>query len=243
MVRLSTQAMEKQDGNLSLVKVPQLERLPWLCHGFGDARWDEHELHQLAARLGIRPVLLNQVHSDCVHFIEEAPKRRLRGDAAVTRLGGLLLVIRTADCLPVLLVEERRRITAAVHCGWKGTSRRFLEKVIQGMRVRYGASPEAILAALGPCIGEDCYEVGTDVRGAFAAAGLPSSLFRPSSGRSGKSLLDLRAANRFQLLGQGVKPDNIFSISVCTHCDPRYPSYRRDKDACGRMLSIIGLSA
>jgi len=130
-----------------------------------------------------------------------------------------------------------------VHCGWKGTSRRVLEKVVLGMQERYGADPGAIMVALGPCIGEDCYEVGEDVRRAFAAPELPDSAFRPVTGRKDKFLFDLRSANRLQLLELGVKAGNIFSADICTHCDARYPSYRRDRDKCGRMLSFIGLTA
>lgn len=221
--------------------IPQLQRVPHLCHGFGDASWGEKDLRRLAARMGFKAIFLNQVHSDVVHFIDEAPKQRLRGDAAVTRLPGLLLVIKTADCLPVVLVEEKKRLIAAVHCGWKGTSQRVLEKVVLGMKERYGARAEAVLAAFGPCILEDCYEVGSDVRRAFGDSGFPDSLFRPVSGSS-KYLFDLRSANRLQLLRLGVKAKKIFSTDICTHCDPHYPSFRRDGDECGRMVAFIGLA-
>jgi YfiH family protein len=141
-----------------------------------------------------------------------------------------------------LLVEPKKRVIAAVHCGWKGTAKRILEKVVGGMEERYGADPAAILAAFGPCIGPSCYEVGDDVRAAFQKSGFPESLFLPKAGRAGQYLLDLRSANRLQLLKLGVPAGHIFSIDICTHCDPRYPSYRRDKDVCGRMLSFIGLA-
>ena len=225
-----------------ILTVPRLERIPFLRHGFGDFSWGEKKLRQLADSQGLKPLFLNQVHSAVVHFIDEVPQRRLRGDAAVPRLPGLLLVIKTADCLPVVLVEEKKRVIAAVHCGWKGSSQGVLEKVVLGMKERYGADPEAILAAFGPCIGGSCYEVGEDVHRAFVESNFPASLFRPISGRGGKYLFDLSCANRLQLLRLGVKTENISSIDICTHCDPMYPSYRRDKDACGRMLTFIGLS-
>jgi YfiH family protein len=224
------------------IQLSRLERLPFLRHGFGDSSWRVRDLQRLAEKLGFRPVLLKQVHSDVVLFLDEPPQRTLRGDAAVTRLPGLLLAVRTADCLPVLLVEEKKRVIGAVHCGWKGTSRRILEKAVLGMRERYGADPGAIMAAFGPCIGPDCYEVGEDVRGAFGAAGFPDSVFRTIKGRPGRFRLDLRSANRFQLLKLGLKPRNILSLDRCTHCQPDYPSYRRDKDKCGRMISFIGLT-
>jgi len=235
--------MKDQAGEPSVITIPRLERIPFVRHGFGDLTWREKDLRRLADSLGFKPVFLNQVHSDVVQFIGQVPRRRLRGDAAVTRLTGLLLAIKTADCLPVILVEEERRVIAAVHCGWKGTSQRVLEKVVLGMEERHGARPAAILAAFGPCIGKSCYEVGRDVLRAFSDSGFPESLFGPAAGRSGKYVFDLRSANRVQLLKLGVRPENIFSIDICTHCDRKYPSYRRDRDECGRMLTFIGLAA
>jgi YfiH family protein len=235
--------MKNQAGDSAVREVPQLERIPFLRHGFGDLAWGEKDLRKLADRLDFKPLFLKQVHSDVVHFIDEVPERRLRGDAAVTRLPGLLLVIKTADCLPVVLVEEKKRVIAAVHCGWKGTSQRVLEKVVLGMKECYGANPAAILAAFGPCIGGACYEVGEDVHRAFAESGFPASLFRPVTGRRGKYLFDLLSANRLQLLKLSVKAQNILSLDICTHCDPKYPSYRRDTDATGRMFSFIGLTS
>jgi purine-nucleoside/S-methyl-5'-thioadenosine phosphorylase / adenosine deaminase len=235
--------MNNRAADASVITIPRLDRIPFIRHGFGDLSWGEKDLRRLANRLGFKPLLLNQVHSDVVQFIDRAPEHKPRGDAAVTRLPGLLLAVKTADCLPVILVEEKRRVVAAVHCGWKGTSQRLLEKAVLGMKERYHARPAAIVAAFGPCIGGSCYEVEEDVRRAYSDSGFPASLFRPAAGKAGHFLFDLRAANRLQLLKQGVKAENILALDFCTHCDPRYPSYRRDRDACGRMLSFIGLTA
>jgi YfiH family protein len=182
------------------------------------------------------------MHSSIVHFVRRVPGASLRGDAAVTNLPRVFLIIKTADCLPVLLVDEKKRVIAAVHCGWKGTLGRLLEKVVQGMKDRYATDPSSILASFGPGISGLCYEVGSDVKQGFAEAGFPAFLFRPVSGRRGKYLFDLAGTNRLQLLRQGVKDKNIFTADICTHCDARYPSYRRDKDSTGRMLSFIGMA-
>src|SRR5512137_2325214 len=95
----------------------------------------------------------------------------------MTNVPGLLLVIRTADCLPVLLVDEENRAVAAVHCGWRGTERRILEKTVKAMEGAYGSKPADMRAALGPCIGPACYEVGPEVRQAYLKAGFPASVF------------------------------------------------------------------
>jgi YfiH family protein len=225
-----------------VIAIPRFERIPFLRHGFGNRNWREMDLKRSGEGKAFRLLFLKQVHSDIVHFIDEIPRRRLRGDALVTGLPGILLVIKTADCLPVLLVEEKARVIAAVHCGWKGTRLKVLEKAVRGMVERYAIDPGSLLAAFGPCIGGGCYEVGGDVRDLYARGGFPVSLFGPSTQRPGKYLFDLPAAARLQLLNIGLQEENIFSVGICTHCDPAYPSYRRDKDDCGRMLSFIGLT-
>lgn len=234
--------MKNQACPPSVITIPRFERIPFLKHGFGNGSGKEQDFKKSGEWDGFHPLLLKQVHSDIIHFIDEPPRRRLCGDALVTRLPGLLLVIKTADCLPVLLVAEKWRVIAAVHCGWKGTRLKVLGKAVRGMRERYSVDPGSLLAAFGPCIGAGCYEVGEDVRSLYAEAGFSASLFSPASGRRGKYLFDLRTAARQQLCGLGVQEKNIFAVDTCTHCDPAYPSYRRDRKDCGRMLSFIGLT-
>jgi YfiH family protein len=224
-----------------MLTIPRFDQVPSLVHGFGDGALTTAGLKDLARRGSFHMIVLRQVHSDIVRFLETAPEESLRGDALVTNRAGLLLVIKTADCLPVLLVDGDRRVIAAAHCGRRGTLHGVLEKTVTGMRERFGCDPRTVLAGLGPCIGPDCYEVGDDVRGQFARAGFPARLFRPVPARSGKYLFDLAAANRLQLLRSGVDEKNVFSAGVCSHCDPRYPSFRRDRRRAGRMLSFIGL--
>jgi hypothetical protein len=226
-----------------LITIPRFERIPFLFHGFGNAYWKEEDFARREEWKGFKLLFLEQVHSDVVHFIQKVPEKNLRGDAVVTGLPHLFLVIKTADCLPIFLVDEAKHVIAAVHCGWKGTRQKLLEKVVLGMRDRYDSDPRALLAAFGPCIGSRCYEVGEDVHRSFAAEESIDFLFCPAPGRRGKYLLDLRKANRIQLLGLGVREKNIFVVDICTHCDKNYLSFRRDKNKTGRMLSFIGMSS
>lgn len=225
-----------------LITIPELDRIPFLYHGFGNASWKEGDFKRREEWKGFKLLFLKQIHSNVIQTIDKVPEKDLKGDAMVTRIPRLFLVIKTADCLPILLVDEVKRVIAAVHCGWKGTLQRVLEKVVLRMKDHYGSVPSGLLAAFGPCIGGGCYEVGQDVRNRFAAEGSPDSIFFSASGPPGKHLLDLREANRIQLLGLGVKGKNIFVVDVCTHCDKNYLSYRRDKNKAGRMLSFIGMS-
>jgi YfiH family protein len=198
----------------------------------------------------MRPVILRQLHSDIIHKIDEVPPKKLEGDALLTNVPGLVLVIRTADCLPVLLVDPENRAVGAVHCGWRGTQKRILEKAVKAMGEAYGSKPADLLAALGPCIGAACYEVGPEVRKAFLEAGFPERLFVERGklpaiqvpNYQGKYLLDLREANLWLLREAGVPKSRVFNSGpVCTHCEPRLLSYRRHPADPRRMYNFIGL--
>jgi YfiH family protein len=223
------------------VTAPRLESFPWLVHGFGTKRLGEENLSRMGGPRDFRPVIMRQLHSDIVHRVDAPPPGRLRGDALITDKPGLLLVVRTADCLPVLLVDGAQRAVAAVHCGWRGTRAGVLERAVRAMENAYGTKPGNLLAAFGPCIGPACYEIGTEVREAFASAGFADDIMVPAPGRPGKYLLDLRTANLRLLEGLGVKKADIWSTAACTHCDPNLLSYRRNKGEPRRMYNFIGI--
>ena len=242
--------MAVTENKCPYLTVPRLVSVPGLVHGFGDARWSERDFLAFAAERGMTPVIMRQLHSDVLYKLEAAPEKKLEGDALMTKVPGLLLVIRTADCLPVLLIDPENKAVAAVHCGWRGTEKRILEKAVKAMSEAYGSKPGEMLAALGPCIGAACYEVGPEVRKAFLEAGFPPSVFVERGhlpairipNYQGKYLLDLRAANVW-LLGQlGFKKAHILNTGpVCTHCEPRLLSYRRHPADPRRMYNFIGL--
>jgi YfiH family protein len=214
-----------------------------LTHAFGrrvrPARAETREETRARVALEIeahgRLLLLRQVHGAQVRV---APwEGRPEGDAAVAWAPGLILGIETADCLPVLLVDPRRRAVAAVHAGWRGTvaavSRVAVHALLAG-----GSRAEDLFAALGPGIGPCCYEVGPEVRAAFGPAG--AAFFRP--GPHGRDHLDVRSANRRQLVEAGLDPARIGGLDQCTSCRPDlYHSYRRDGPGSGRMISYVGL--
>jgi hypothetical protein len=222
--------------------IPRFSSIPFLRHGFGTAGLKTKDLRNGKEWQGFRLVFPKQIHSDTIQFLDRAPDSRPVGDALMTRLPHLLLMIRTADCLPVIMVDPSRRAIAAVHCGWRGTAKRLLEHVVQGFEERYQCRAADLLVAFGPCIGRDCYEVGEDVREIFVREGYPSSVFQSKDGAGPKFLLDLRAANRWLLQGRGVPGANIFEVTTCTHCHKDYYSYRRDKQTKERLLSFIGWS-
>ncbi len=207
-------------------------------------------------------VTLKQFHSDVVHVFETPPADPCRGDASATSRPGLLLGVQTADCIPILLVDPRKRAIAAVHAGWRGTLQRIVIKAIGKMQMEFATKSADLLAALGPAIGGCCYEVGTEVSSAYLAQ-FPNAAEWFNEPRTGDEpnplqwlsmmppghqpppkgvLLDLRKANRAQLLAAGLQAKNIFVSDLCTACRPDLLfSYRKEGPQSGRLLSVIGI--
>ena len=152
----------------------------------------------------------------------------------VTDQVGKSIGIRTADCVPVLLLDSRARAVAAVHAGWRGTAAGVVSRAVEALQARYGTRPPDVLAAIGPCIRPCCYQVGPEVAARFASF--------PGTTRivDGKSYLDLAAANRLQLESSGLSADRIFDSGLCTSClAADFFSFRRDPQNPGRLLSAI----
>lgn len=221
---------------------PRLEQISFLIHGFGTRKWENNDYRNRPEWKDFKLVFLDQIHSNIIQVIDKIPEEKLRGDAMITDLPFLLLIIKTADCLPALVVDEPQKLIAAVHCGWRGTSKRVVQKVIQRMKDDYGCNPASLLVALGPCIGHECYEVGEDVYQSFKQEGLSTEFFRNHPLRPRKYLFDLKGANLSQMVSAGIEEKNVFFTDICTHCHESLPSFRRDKDRAGRTPSFIGMS-
>jgi YfiH family protein len=231
-------------GQLKVASVPALASEPGLMHGFeqriGPDGWesrDEGRRRVAEALAGSgRLLVLRQVHGA---VLREAPwEGRPEGDAALARSPGWLLGIETADCLPVLLVDPRRRMAAAAHAGWRGTAAGVTRRAAQSL-LDAGSRVGDLVAALGPAIGPCCYEVGGELRAAFGPGG--DAFFR--TGARGRPHLDLRAANESQLREAGLRADRVHHVADCTRCRADlYHSYRRDGQGAGRMLSFVGWS-
>lgn len=188
----------------------------WVEHGFG-TRDDILSQDEMAS--------VKQIHSATVLSAMGVGSAG-EGDGLITTADGLAVSVRTADCLPVLLADGRHRVVAAVHAGWRGTAARIVPKAIDLMRAEFDSDPADIYAAIGPGIGECCYQVGEEVARLF--------------GQQGAGRIDLGGANREQLIGSGVPEGHIHCLDLCTFCEAaRFHSYRRDKDAAGRMISFI----
>jgi YfiH family protein len=217
----------------------------------------------------MRPVTARQIHSDLACDVSahtpaggEPPK----ADALFTRARGVLLVVQTADCVPILLADTKQLAIAAIHSGWRGTVQRIAQKTLGRMQMEFGTRPTDVIAAVGPAIGQCCYEVGSDVAmefhakfanarewfdGSFDALAsgendpnwLPWLTMKPPGHAppSPTIQLDLIAANRAILAEAGVPTENISVSGLCTASrTDLFFSYRREHTT-GRMMAAIAI--
>ena len=239
--------------------------------------------------LGVRTLALaslRQVHSTVVHYAWREGPGSLRytpsgctpahvaagappsGDALVTDEPGIFLSVRTADCVPLLLVDPARHAIAAVHAGWRGSLQRIAEKTVGEMRRAFHTQPEELLAAIGPSIRACCYEVGQEVVEAFQgrftrcegyfresplgvasrAPALKQSPLSPSTKPPGHAPegvagahLDLVAVTRDQLRNAGLRSANIEVADFCTACRTDLFFSHRKEGKTGRMMAVIGM--
>jgi hypothetical protein len=213
-------------------------------------------------------VTLRQIHSSVlvVGGVGDAGRQTpWKGDGLMTDEPGLLLGIQTADCIPVLVADRKRRVVAGFHAGWRGTVKRIVESGVGRMRLEFGSRPEDLTAAIGPGIGACCYAVGDEVVSSFESQfAYADDLFHevydtdpvrtkypmlfltqraPGHSNIGPSLhVDLVEANRRQLLAAGLKAASIHLTGGCTSCHRElFFSHRASQGHAGRMMSVIGI--
>jgi YfiH family protein len=204
------------------------------CDGFQQFIWQEHGFGTRNASFSAN-VTLRQVHGDGVVNAHNLADREQEGDALITDDIGRSIGVRTADCVPILLLDSQVRAMAAIHAGWRGTAAEIVKKALAKMSSTFGTNPKDVYAAMGPCIRACCYEVGKEVADRLAAA-------FPEWGEEDKArrCVDLPEANRRHLVSAGVLPDRIFDSGLCTTCQPeQFYSYRREPENPGRMVSAI----
>lgn len=187
---------------------------------------------------------MHQVHGGAVAHVQcdEEFRDAMQADAIVGDDPQRILAVRVADCAPVLLATADGRTVAAVHAGWRGVVCGVVPSAVRALSERGSAAPEGLLAAIGPCIGFESFEVAPEVLNEF------QRLFgtaAPTRRRSdGKGNVDLRAAVRTQLLCAGIAPDRIDTTDRCTYRDrDDFFSHRRERGITGRMAALIAPAA
>lgn len=190
-----------------------------------------------------------QVHGDRVVVLDEEMLQAAlpEADAVITTLTGQWIGVRTADCVPVLLVDPVRRVVAAVHAGWRGTVAHIAGQTVQRMVNELGCRACDIRAAIGPSIGPEAFEVGEEVAEAFVRADRSDCVMRQLWGPNGwqpltRPHIDLWQSNVMDLLDEGVELENIDCTPWCTHTqNDRLYSARREGIGTGRIVSAIRL--
>lgn len=163
-------------------------------------------------------------------------------DALLTNQAGVVLTIRTADCLPMLVHDPVRHVVAALHVGWRGAVAGIVPKTLSLLRQRFGSTPESLQIGIGPSVGPCCYEVDEPVLSRLRAGFRDWRSVVEETGPN-KAMLDLHALVRRQAQAAGVDGDRIQSVRVCTACHPDlFYSYRREGTVKGTMISGIVLT-
>jgi hypothetical protein len=197
----------------------------WQKHGFGTRLANPHA-----------DITLRQIHSNGVVNANGVNSGEAEGDALITDSIGKGIGVRTADCVPILMLDCRNRVLAAIHAGWRGTAEGIAQCAVERMQADFQTDPRDLYAAIGPCIRQCCYEVGEEVASWFEAIFPEWS----AASEAGKRKLDLPEANRRQMQGAGVDPERIFDCCLCTACEAaQFFSHRREPTNPGRMVAAI----
>lgn len=207
---------------------------------------DASEWAEVAAFMQVpvdRLRLVRQVHRAGVAVVRAGADGRWLcpdADVIVSDDPGAAIGVRVADCAPILLADRRCGVVGAAHAGWRGTVQRAAMAAVESMSREFGSAPADLVAAIGPCLGACCGEVGEEVVRAFEDAGHTDVARWFTTGPTPKPYLDLARANVDQLVGAGVPTTNIHVAGLCTktHADLLH-SYRAEAAAAGRMVGII----
>jgi polyphenol oxidase len=203
--------------------------------------------HRLAMAFAIpmdQFLTLNQVHGDDIFVIKPfgdyySSSEAMNYDAIVTSRTNLAICIKTADCVPVSIVDRVKKIIAVVHAGWRGTALEIAAKVVRLFIEKYGSSPWDILTAIGPSIGQCCFEVDNAAANAFFKQKNNEAFLFPGA-KPGKWMLDLAEANRRQILNCGIPEANIDVFDLCTSCrQDLFFSHRGSGGITGRQINFM----
>ena len=203
---------------------------------------------RIGAAIGVRPedmTYTHQTHTTNVAVVraEDRGRRFLETDGLVTNVPGICLVTFYADCVPLFLVDPVKKAIGLSHSGWRGTVGKMGKVTVQAMMREYGSRPEDIVAAIGPSICQDCYEVSEDVidrfRDSFNEAVWPKLFYRKENG---KYQLDLWRANEEVFLEAGIRRENLAVTNLCTHCNQEVLfSHRATGEKRGNLSAFLAL--
>lgn len=181
-----------------------------------------------------------QIHSDIVNKVtKDNIGKIIDGDAIITNEKNVPLLILTADCVPVVLVDTKNKAVGLAHAGWRGTYSKICKKTLEAMKDNYNTNPKDVIAIIGPSIGSCCYEVSYDLVDKF------NKLFTNTDEKiytikNNKYYLDLWKINTYTLEEFGVSKSNIINMNICTSCNcDKFFSYRKHNQTPKRIGTFI----
>jgi hypothetical protein len=215
--------------------IPGFDSLPVVC-GISDRHIGHDDFLKSLGVIKARLARMQQVHAAKVVKVgarTDLSREIAEADAAITDVRGIALSVRTADCLPVLFYDPENEAIGAAHAGWRGTRERICPGVVGMMVSAFGTDPSKLVVGFGPALRQCCYEVNSEFLVHF-----PGSVVKMAH----KHYFDMVGENAGQLISAGVSSKNIYDCGICTSCmNGDFFSYRREKDAAGRMLTVIML--
>ena len=208
----------------------------------------EENKRRLAGAIGVRVedmTFTHQTHTVNVAVVREEDRGRrfMETDGMVTDVPGICLVTFYADCVPLYLVDPVRKVIGLSHSGWRGTVNRMGQVTLEKMQEVYGTDPKDVVAAIGPSICQDCYEVSEDVidrfKDSFSRKDWKDLFYRKENG---KYQLNLWRANELVFWEAGILPEHIAVTNLCTHCNPDILfSHRTTGDKRGNLSALLAL--
>ncbi len=261
---------ERESCGVPYLSFPALEQTSLVNHGFStrlggvskgcwstmnisttrgdDPAAIEENTKRIARAIGVRPenmVFTHQTHTTkvAVAGAKDRGRRFLETDGLVCNTPGICLVTFYADCVPLYFLDPVRKAVGLSHSGWRGTVNKMGKKTVEKMAEAFGSRPSDIIAAVGPSICQDCYEVSEDVirefRGNFPEKLWERLFYKKENGRY---QLDLWQANREVLLEAGISEKNVAVTNVCTHCNPKILfSHRAAGEKRGNLSAFLAL--
>jgi YfiH family protein len=247
-------AVSGRGRDRELVSIPDLDKATGMIHAFTTRQGGlgarssgirhPDDWKAVADAFGVcidRVVTADQVHGENIVRVDDLNVRAVRtvhADALITDVPGIAVGVETADCVPVLLFDPVKPAVAAVHAGWKSTVKKIVQKTVHRMHEEFGSEPRRLIAAFGPAIGPECYEVDEHVMGRVREA---FSFWNEVSTPRGDDHwnLDLLKANKLELLQIGLLEQNVHALGLCTSCRRDLFYSFRAEGRTGRMLSAI----
>lgn len=225
---------------MKCIKSELLGKFDNLSHGFIN-NTNFLNLSGVSSKFSFNDIItINQIHSDNIYIHDDLKGNlgEIEGDSIITNKRRTAIGVYTADCVPILIYEKINGFVSTVHAGWKGSLKEITKKSLNKLNSLITSKENDYYAIIGPSIGKCCYEVGYDVASQFMSKFNDYEYFLYKIGNE-KYLLDLVEINRRQLINSGVQ--NIEVVDLCTKCNDNLPSYRRQGESAGRILSFIGL--